>query len=150
MKWDHNTGRESMTNAEVLLSSASLSGCSSHSWSQVIWPTVLKKLRNVKHLRKGVEKGMEPIPVFLPGESHGQRSLGVYSPWGCKELNMTEWLTHTHTHTLEMCQVVRFPESHPAQPGNHFPSMRTEQVKFSLWRGLDKRQMEKKKHEVLD
>ena len=26
-----------------------------------------------------------PTPVFLPGESHGQRSLAVYSPWGCKE-----------------------------------------------------------------
>ena len=23
-------------------------------------------------------------PVFLPGESHGQRSLAGYSPWGCK------------------------------------------------------------------
>ena len=25
---------------------------------------------------------------------HGQRSLVGYSPWGCKELDMTEWLTH--------------------------------------------------------
>jgi len=24
-------------------------------------------------------------PVFLPGESHGQRRLLGYSPWGCKE-----------------------------------------------------------------
>jgi len=24
-------------------------------------------------------------PAFLPGESHGQRSLANYSPWGCKE-----------------------------------------------------------------
>ena len=24
-------------------------------------------------------------PVFLPGESHGQRSLAGYSPQGCKE-----------------------------------------------------------------
>ena len=29
-------------------------------------------------------------PVFLPGESHGQRSLAGYSPYGCKELDMTE------------------------------------------------------------
>ena len=28
----------------------------------------------------------QPTPVFLPGESHGQRSLGGYGPWGCKEL----------------------------------------------------------------
>jgi len=27
----------------------------------------------------------QPTPIFLPGESHGQRSLVGYSPWGCKE-----------------------------------------------------------------
>ena len=32
----------------------------------------------------------QPTPVFLPGESHGQRSLVGYSPWGRKELDMTE------------------------------------------------------------
>ena len=30
------------------------------------------------------------IPVFLPGESHGQRSLAGYSPEGGRGLNMTE------------------------------------------------------------
>ena len=30
-------------------------------------------------------------PVFLPGEFHGERSLVGYSPWGHKELDMTEW-----------------------------------------------------------
>ena len=34
-----------------------------------------------------------PIPVFLSGEFHGQRSLAGYSPWGLKELDMTERLT---------------------------------------------------------
>ena len=29
-------------------------------------------------------------PVFLPGESYEQRSLMGYSPWGCKESDMTE------------------------------------------------------------
>ena len=32
----------------------------------------------------------QPTPVFLPGQSHGQRSLAGYSPWDCKELDMTE------------------------------------------------------------
>ena len=32
----------------------------------------------------------QPTSVFLPGEFHGQRSLGGYSPWGCKESDMTE------------------------------------------------------------
>ena len=31
-----------------------------------------------------------PTPVFLPGESHGQRSLVGYSPWGHKESDTTE------------------------------------------------------------
>ena len=33
-------------------------------------------------------------PVFLPGKSHGQRSLASYSPWGYKESDITE---HAHT-----------------------------------------------------
>ena len=32
-----------------------------------------------------LEKGLQPTPVFLPGESPGQRSLEGYSPWGRKE-----------------------------------------------------------------
>ena len=35
-------------------------------------------------------KAWEPTPVFLPGEFHGQRSLMGFSPWGHKELDMTE------------------------------------------------------------
>ena len=38
---------------------------------------------------------------ILPGESHGQRSLVSYSPWGHKESDMTEQLTHTHTLCLQ-------------------------------------------------
>ena len=38
-----------------------------------------------------------PTPVFLPGESHGQRSLAGYSPWDHKESGMTEWLPLTHS-----------------------------------------------------
>ena len=34
--------------------------------------------------------GVNGNPVFLPGKFHGQRSLQGYSPWGCKESNMTE------------------------------------------------------------
>ena len=29
----------------------------------------------------------QPTPVFFPGESHGQRNLAGYSPWGCKLVN---------------------------------------------------------------
>ena len=43
-----------------------------------------------------LEKGM--ATHGLPGESHGQRSLVAYNPWGRKESDMTEQLTHTYTH----------------------------------------------------
>ena len=32
----------------------------------------------------------QPIPVCLPGKSHGQSGLASYSPQGLKELDMTE------------------------------------------------------------
>ena len=38
---------------------------------------------------------MKNTPVFLPGESHGQRSVVGYSLWGRKELDMTEAAEHT-------------------------------------------------------
>ena len=50
-----------------------------------------------------LEKVMTLNPVFLPGGSQGQKSLVGYSPWGCKELDMTEQLS-THT---ELSKVVK-------------------------------------------
>ena len=55
-------------------------------------------------------------PVFLPGESHRQRSLAGYSLWGCKELYVTERArahTHTHTHGLK---------NRPWRPENDLPT----------------------------
>ena len=49
-----------------------------------------------------LEESMATTPVFLPGESHGQRSLVGHSPRGHKESDMTERLSahrHKHTHT---------------------------------------------------
>ena len=37
-----------------------------------------------------LERKWLPILVFLPGKSHGQRSLAGYSPWGHKESDTTE------------------------------------------------------------
>ena len=34
----------------------------------------------------------QPTPVFLPGRSHGRRSLVGYSPWGCEESDTSERL----------------------------------------------------------
>ena len=52
---------------------------------------------NVGDLRHRFDSWVEKIPwrrkwqatpVFLPGESHGQRNLAGYSPQGCKESGM--------------------------------------------------------------
>ena len=60
------------------------------------WARFLGQVRKIPWRR-----AWQPVPIILPGESHGQKSLEGYSPWGCKESDMNEWLnTHTHTHTL--------------------------------------------------
>ena len=40
-----------------------------------------------------LERVMQPTPVFLPGEFHGQRNLLGCSPWDNKESDTTERLT---------------------------------------------------------
>ena len=60
-----------------------------------------------RHKRSGLERSpgrgaWQPIPVFLPGESHGQRSLVGYSPPGRKESNTTEQLS-MHACASENC-----------------------------------------------
>ena len=42
-------------------------------------------------------RAWQPTPVFLPRESHGQRSLEGHSPWGCKESDTTEVTQHIHS-----------------------------------------------------
>ena len=53
----------------------------------------------------------QPTSVFLSGEFHGQRSLEGYSPWGCKELDMTKVTWHAHTVIYNVvftfCQMVK-------------------------------------------
>ena len=52
--------------------------------TELILPTLMKKSLLTKvHLFRSET-------VFLPGESHGQRSLVGYSPWVRKELDVTE------------------------------------------------------------
>ena len=48
----------------------------------------------------------QPTQVFLPVKFHGQRSLADYSPWGRKELDMTE-----QTHTMKVKDVRKFKNS---------------------------------------
>ena len=69
------------------------------------WHSGKKKKKSAcQHRRQGFgpwvrripwRKKWKPTPVFFPGETHGQRRLAGYSPRGCKESDMTEWLS-TH------------------------------------------------------
>ena len=48
-----------------------------------------------------LRKKQQPTPVFLPGESNGQRSHAGYSPWGRKELYLAmTWRSNHRHHTL--------------------------------------------------
>ena len=46
-------------------------------------------VRNICWRRK-----WQPTPVFVPGESHGRRSVVGYNPWGHKESDTTEATEH--------------------------------------------------------
>ena len=46
-----------------------------------------------------------PTPVFLPGKSHGHRSLAGYSPWGREESDTTEQLS-THKLHIVSCKLL--------------------------------------------
>ena len=59
---------------------------------QIPWTEEPGGLQSMGSLRVGHDRAAEqqPIPVFLPGKLHGQRSLVGYSTRGCKESDMTE------------------------------------------------------------
>ena len=46
----------------------------------------------------------QPMPVFLPGESHVQRSLAGYSPQSCKESDTTKRLSLLLQKTFQECE----------------------------------------------
>ena len=63
-----------------------------------------KEFRNAPFIRAQITKNLpeiqethvqslgweDPLEKGMPGESHGQRSLAGYSPWGRKEFDTTE------------------------------------------------------------
>ena len=64
-----------------------------------------------RHKRRGFDswigkipcrRAQQPTPVFLPEESHWQRSLAGYSSWGYNESDRTEATWHTHTHGMSI------------------------------------------------
>ena len=54
-------------------------------------------------------RACKPTLVFLPGDSHGQRSLAGYHPWGHKKLDRTEATEHKGMHHTELLQYSILP-----------------------------------------
>ena len=77
------------------------SACQCRRCSQETWIQSLGKIP--------WRRAWHPTPVFLPGESHGQRSLVGYSPWVAESDTTARTCpnthTHTHTHTRTHWQV---------------------------------------------
>ena len=55
---------------------------------------------SIPGLRRAPGEGNGTHSIFLAWEIHGQRSLVGYSPWGHKELDMTEQLSMYPTHQI--------------------------------------------------
>ena len=83
----------------VSLMSPALAGGFFTTWASLV-AQMVKNLPAIRETRVRFLAGKipwrrkwKPTPVFLPGESHGQRSLAGYSPQDHKESDMTERLT---------------------------------------------------------
>ena len=69
-----------------------------HCWASLVAQTVkrLPAMRETWDRSQGredpLEKEMATHSSILPGKSHGRRSMVGYSPWGRRELDMTERL----------------------------------------------------------
>ena len=82
----------------------------------------------------------QPTPGFLPGESHGQRSLEGQSPWGCIELDTFERLTlslpekNTRPFTYDLNQI---PYDQTVEVINRFTGLDlVDRVPEELWTEL--------------
>ena len=84
-------------------------------WQRICLPMQETQVRSLGQEDSPWRKKGQPSPVFLPGKSHGQRSLAGYSPWGHKKLRhnlttkqqqkTTEMLphsSHAHIHSEEV------------------------------------------------
>ena len=107
-------------------------------WSAILCSWLLglssvPRLMRTSSLRRG---HWHPTPVLLPGGSRGQRSLVGCRPWGCRELDMTEWL-HFHALEKEMAtrsSVLAWRIPGTGEPGG-LPSMGSHRVRHD-WSDL--------------
>ena len=92
-------------------------------WCQ--WsPPSAGDMRDVGSIPGRWRRAWQPAPEFLPGESHGQRSLVGYTPQACKESDTTEATQPAHTHCLLWASLV-------AQMVKNLSAMR--ETRFDPW-----------------
>ena len=77
-------------------------------------------------------RGRPPPAAFLPGESHGQRSLVGCSPWGHKESDTIEGLTHSLTRNYIYYLVITFSEIYSANILNHYAVYLKQTISFKI------------------
>ena len=77
-------------NCGLRLASPSTSGASVAAQTVKNLPAVQDTQVRTLGWEDPLEKGMATHSSILPGESHGQRSLAGYSPWGRRESDTTE------------------------------------------------------------
>ena len=87
----------------------------------------------------------QSTPVFLPGESHGRRSLvGYISPWGRKKSDTTEWLHFQTIVEVVKITVISFKRSHtcaatlsaPSPAAGHCRPMPPPEIPRHSWASL--------------
>ena len=74
----------------------------------------------------------KPIPVFLPGKAHGQRSLEGYSPWGHKESYTTEQLITQHLKHKTHCSSVVFKPDFPSHQWINWINFWAQTIPFGM------------------
>ena len=52
----------------------------------------------------------QPIPIFLPGKSQGQRSLADYSPWSPKRVGHNLAIEHACTYEIQSWDLAKSQE----------------------------------------
>ena len=84
--------------------------CSQHVSMGFLGDSVVKNLPSTPEtwvqslgLEDPLEKKWQPAPLFLPGESHGERSLVGYSPWGRIQSATTEQLADKRQMARILC-----------------------------------------------
>ena len=98
------------------------SACSTGDLSLI--PGLGRSRRSSQEIPQPRRRKQQPTPVFLPGESHGQRSLAGYSPWGCRVRHY--WATNSFTcGTVDMfLRVAKI-------------NLKKNQIQFSHWLALE-------------